>query len=593
MKIPSEFVQQLKGSLNIAEVAGSYMRLQRKGRGLYALCPFHTEKTPSFSVNDQLQIFHCFGCGKSGDVITLVMEMEHLSYADTIRVLADRAGLHIPQADPEEDRRYRNRKTLLSIQEEALRFFEQRLSDPGAEIARAYLHKRQIAPETIRTFCFGYAPDAGFALYRYLRDKGFGDSLLLESGLVKRSERTGNLYDAFRNRLMVPIRDLHGQVMAFGGRILGDGEPKYLNSPETSVYRKGFHLFGLDRALEEIRRRDEAVLVEGYYDMIVPFQEGLRNVVASLGTSLTTSQIQLLGRFTRNVVICFDPDAAGSSAARRSVELFLERDFHCRVATLPGGHDPDTFVLEQGEEAFRDVLRNAAPFLDFLLQKALEAAGSPLTPERTARVLEEVFPFLLKITAETTRADYLARWASRLGVDSDALFRQFNRFAGSRQVSAEQVRQFSAPRISTAEQNLIRYLLALPEMANQLFPDDHVTFDGFPTSNILFQIARMARESGTVDPIQLETQLSEHDLIVLHHIQSKEVGIVSEDEARNCFLAIRGKQIETRRARLNRELQEAERDGNLEKCRALLATKRDLDQEVARLHAGFDSSSTF
>jgi len=408
MRISSQFVQQLKHTLNIVEVAGNFLKLTRKGKNYFALCPFHTEKTPSFSINEQLQSYHCFGCGKGGDVIQLVMELENLTYVEAIHYLADLAHLRVPALDAAEEKRYRDREHLQTVMAEAAKFYQRCLKDPEGSGARDYIDGRKIEPGTVQRFMFGFAPGDGQRLVSYLRGLGIREALAQQAGLSRVSEVTQRSYDLFRSRLIIPIQDMHGRVVAFGGRILGEGEPKYLNSPETPLYQKGYHLFGLGHALKAIRQADRAILVEGYFDMIVPFQAGVENVVASLGTGLTPAQVKLLGRFTRNIVICFDPDTAGANAAFRSVELFLENEFDCRVATLPGGHDPDTFVLEHGADRFREAVDRSLPFLDFQLQHKLQAAGADLSVERKVKILESMFPFLTRIQQEPVRSNYLA-----------------------------------------------------------------------------------------------------------------------------------------------------------------------------------------
>ena len=580
MRIPATFVQELKHSLNLVEVAGAYMRLVRKGRNYFALCPFHTEKTPSFSINEQLQTYHCFGCGKGGDVIRLVMELDNLGYVDAIQFLAERANLKVPYGGDEDEKASQDRKFIYTVTEEAARFFERGLqSDDGAP-AREYLSKRGITLETILTHRLGFAPGDGFHLLSYLRSLGIKDSVIQQAGLAKVSEKSGRHYDTFRDRLMIPILDQHGRVIAFGGRIMGEGEPKYLNSPETPIYQKSYHLFGLHHAAREIRNQDRAVLVEGYFDVIAPHQAGVNNVVASLGTSLTAAQVRLLGRFTRRVAVCFDPDAAGANAALRSVELFLEHEFDCRVAVLPEEHDPDTFVLQKGAEAFRTVLEESKPFLDYLLYQKLRAEKSELTVERKSRIMESLFPFLGRIPQEVVRSSYLFNMAKALQIHPEALFSQFERFQKSRKVETEKLASFSVPTLLPAEMELLNYLFHFPESAAKIFTEAGVTRADFASSKILGSLYELLGEGRTFKPAELEAALTEDERILLHQVVSRDRQLVSETDAVSCLRTMRRKTLERRLDQLTSQLKAAEAANDSGLGRQHMAERKKLLSEL-------------
>jgi DNA primase len=580
MRISSQFVQQLKHTLNIVEVAGNFLKLTRKGKNYFALCPFHTEKTPSFSINEQLQSYHCFGCGKGGDVIQLVMELDNLTYTEAIHFLAEQAHLRVPALDPAEEKKHRDREHLQTVMTEAVKFYQRCLKDPEGATARDYIDRRRIAPETLRDFMFGYAPADGQRLMSYLRGLGIREALAVQAGLARVSEVSQRSYDLFRSRLMIPITDMHSRVMAFGGRILGEGEPKYLNSPETPLYQKGYHLFGLGQALKAIRQADQAVLVEGYFDMIVPYQAGVANVVASLGTGLTQAQVKLLGRFTRNIVICFDPDAAGANAALRSVELFLEHEFDCRVVSLPAGHDPDTFVLEKGADAFREAVAGAFPFLDFQLQHKLQAAGANPSVERKVKILESLFPFLGCIQQEPVRSKYLADWSDRLGIHRDALFNQYNTFARSRKVDRSAVAQYSQPALTPAEAGLIGFVLNFPELAPRIFAGVDVTFEGLAASKILACIAQQTHDGEPFRLAEIEDQLTEEDRKLLHQTMSRTTAVISESEAANCLSSLQRRSMERELERLTRECQAAEQSGDLARCRDILERRKKIINQI-------------
>lgn len=580
MKIPGQFVQELKTSLNIIDVAGGFMRLVKKGKNYFALCPFHGEKTPSFSLNEQLQTYHCFGCGKGGDVIQLVMELEAMTYVEAIQFLAEKANLKVPAADPETEKQTRDKKFIYTVMEEAVRFYQRCLAHEDGRGAREYLDRRKIAPETREKFRLGYAPPNGFHLVSYLRSMGIRDHVMREAGLAKVSERTDQLYDQFRSRLMIPISDLHGRVVAFGGRILGEGEPKYLNSQETPIYHKSHHLFGLNLSVKEIRAADQAILVEGYFDMIVPWQAGVANIVASLGTSLTQPQVKLLGRFTRNVTVSFDPDAAGSTAAYRSVEIFLENDFECRVAILPGGQDPDTCVLTAGADGYRQVLAQAEPFLDYVWRRGVESVQGDFSVKKKVKLMEGMFPFILRLPAEMERSRYLSGMAKKMELDEATLFRQFNHFSRTRKVNEEQLGQAAVPELLPAEKELLQYLFQFPELASRITSGANVTFSGLASSNILQGIEKLVGETGCLKLNELEERLTDSDRVLLHRVHSAATRVVTESEARSCLLTLRRKVLEKRNEEITGRLHAAEAGGDMPLYDRLLDEKKKLREEI-------------
>jgi DNA primase len=581
-KIPAQFVQDLKHTLNIVEVAGQYIRLEKKGSNHFGLCPFHTEKTPSFSVSEQRQLFYCFGCHQKGDVITLVMELEGLSYVEAIQALAEKASMRIPFEDAAEEKDYRDRKFLYTVLEEAAAFYERCLQREDGRTARDYIARRQIEPETVSRFRLGYAPVDGYHLLTYLRSLGIKDQLILDAGLAARSRKTDRLYDQFRQRLMVPILDLHGRIIAFGGRVLGDGEPKYINSRETPVYQKSRHLFGLQLSHRSIREQDEAILVEGYFDMMVPYQAGVTNTVASLGTSLTGLQVKVLGRFTKNVLLCFDPDSAGAAAAHRSVEMFLENDFECRVMVLPKGLDPDSFALEHGREGFQKLIVESLPFLDFMWQRFQAQYAGNLTTKNRIKLLEQMFPFLMKIPRPTERSMQLSRLANRLGLDQPTIFRQFKRYARTQRVDPEKIRIEARSELLEAEKLLLKYLITYPETVSQIFYDFDVTFSGLRSSNILTNVLQQLKSANTFCLQTLESDVPQEDLLLLHKISLDDSRIVSEEDAYNCFSHLRARSLEHEIQLIVTQMRKAEKEGDLERCRTLLQQKKELERKKGK-----------
>ncbi|MFZ3201219.1 MAG: DNA primase, partial [Candidatus Acidiferrales bacterium] len=363
------FAERVKQQADIVRVIGEYVRLKKTGQNFTGLCPFHQEKTPSFSVHPVKQMYYCFGCHEGGDVFKFVMQVDKCEFPEAVRTVAEKCGIPIPrprERSPEERRENQQRGALVEMHREAAAFFARQLHE-GAEgkVATAYLEDRGLDREAMARFGLGFAPSSGDALLRHLKSK-YPEKLLETSGLFSR-DQSGRLYDRFRRRIMFPIANDAGKIIAFGGRAMGDDMPKYMNSPETPVYTKSSVLYHLDRAKEALRQNDFAILVEGYMDAIAVARAGIANVVASCGTSLAEPQIKLLGRFTRRVVVNYDPDAAGQAATERSLALLLEREFDVRVLALPGAADPDKFLKEQGADAYRALLAQAPPYLDYLI----------------------------------------------------------------------------------------------------------------------------------------------------------------------------------------------------------------------------------
>src|SRR6201981_1027259 len=367
------FAERVKQQADILRVIGEYGRLKKSGANFTGLCPFHQEKTPSFAVHPVQQMYHRVGCGAGGDVFKFVMEMEKSSFPEALRTVAEKCGIAIPkprERSPEERRENQQRSALVEMHRETAAFFSRALHDSSeGKVAAAYLEDRGLDREAMKRFGLGFAPSSGDALLRFLKQK-YPEKLLDVSGLISR-DQSGRAYDRFRRRIMFPISNEAGKVIAFGGRAMGDDTPKYMNSPETPIYTKSTVLYHLDRAKEALRQSDFAVLVEGYMDAIAVARAGIANVVASCGTSLAEPQIKLLGRFTKRVIVNYDPDTAGQSATERSISLLLEQDFEVRVLALPPvgdkKADPDLFIRERGAEEYTNFLKNAPPYVDYLI----------------------------------------------------------------------------------------------------------------------------------------------------------------------------------------------------------------------------------
>lgn len=401
MRISEAKIEEIRSSANIVDVISGYVQLRKRGKNFLGLCPFHSEKTPSFTVSEDKQIFHCFGCHTGGNVFKFLMEYEKISFVEAVQELAQELGIPLEFDQQESEEQQTEQEILYDINTETARYFSNNLlnSDEG-EIALNYFQNRKIKPATMRAFGLGYAFNGWDNLLHFLQDKKIDIERALQLGLIGKSQE-GRLYDKFSSRIIFPIFSPNGRVVAFAGRILEnkEGSAKYLNSPESVIYTKGRVLYGLSHAKDEIRRVDKAILVEGYMDLISLYQNGIKNVVAVSGTALTEEQVQLLSRYTKNVVLLFDADTAGIKAAMRSIELLLRRDFEIKIIALPQGEDPDSYVNNYGKERFEELIKSAKNFLEYQ-SEYYESLGMFDDPSKTAEAIRDLVKPLALINDE-------------------------------------------------------------------------------------------------------------------------------------------------------------------------------------------------
>ncbi len=414
--IPDSFIQELKYRSDIETVISTYVGLKRKGRNLSGLCPFHSEKTPSFTVYPENQSFYCFGCGAGGDVVTFVRKIENLEYVEALRLLASRAGMTLPE-DAADDRTARLRGRILEINRTAARFFYDSLYAPAGAAALGYLHNRGLRDNTIRKFGVGYAPAGWDSLLRYLESKGYSREEQ-EAACVITKGKNGSCYDLFRNRVIFPIIDLRGGVIGFGGRALEDRGPKYLNSPDTLVFKKSRNLYAMNFA--KATKRPQLILCEGYMDVISVQQAGFDNAVATLGTSLTAEQARMVSQYTKEVVIAYDSDGAGQAAAKRAINLFDETGVRVRVLAVTGAKDPDEFIKKFGSARFDMLVSGSAGATDYNIGR-LREKHDLLTAEGRVAYLKELSLLLADINNPIERDVYAAKAATEAGVDKAAL----------------------------------------------------------------------------------------------------------------------------------------------------------------------------
>lgn len=417
-----KIISDVKENNELVTVISEYVNLKQRGKTFMGLCPFHSEKTPSFTVSREKQLFHCFGCGAGGDVLTFVMRMENLTFGPALRFLAERAGIPLPevQLSPNMQKRKAERERLYQLNAFAADYYRKVLwGTQTGEKAAAYLETRGISRAAAEKFRLGYAPPQWAALVGLFRKKGIALGEAEKAGLVCGGGE--GFYDRFRDRLLFPITNARGQIVGFGGRLLGDGQPKYLNSPETAVFQKGDSLYGLFQAREGIRRRERVIVMEGYMDVIQAHQQGLDEVVASLGTALTTEQVKLLKRYTDQVYIAYDADAAGEAATIRGLDLLAAAGVNVRVVRLPSGEDPDSLLKKEGVEAFQRFVDESVDLFTFKLAYILEQEEIA-TPDGKARAVQRVFPILSQVKNQIMREAYLKQTATAVGVSETTIY---------------------------------------------------------------------------------------------------------------------------------------------------------------------------
>lgn len=422
MAIPEAFLQELVERNDIVDVVGSYVRLtKRSGSNMFGLCPFHSEKTPSFSVSPDKQIYHCFGCGKGGGVINFIMEIEGLTFPEAAEFLAKRVGMAMPEQ--EDNREAKKRRRMLELNRDAAKFFYSCLSGPGGGPALDYMAKREITPATAKRFGLGYAPDTWDSLMKAMKELGYSEYELFDAGLVRKGKNGGH-YDAFRSRLMFPVIDVRGDVIGFSGRILGDGEPKYMNSPETLVFNKSRNLFGLNLAKKS--KSGHIILAEGNIDVVMMHQAGFDSAVASLGTSLTPEQARLISHYTREVIIAYDSDGAGKKAAQRAIGLLDKLDVKVKVLSMSGAKDPDEYIKTKGADAFRNLLDKSENHIDYRLQTVTDKYDLSVDEQKVA-FLKEASDMVARLPGPVERQVYAIRIAGMAGVSNDVVVQEVER----------------------------------------------------------------------------------------------------------------------------------------------------------------------
>ncbi|MDQ5985379.1 MAG: DNA primase [Syntrophus sp. SKADARSKE-3] len=514
--IPDDTVEEIRSKTDIVSLISGHINLKKAGRNYLGLCPFHKEKTPSFTVSPDKQIYYCFGCGEGGNAVSFVMKSSGMTFPEALRHLAARAGVVIPERaiSPSERETTSVREQLIALNRQTVQYFTKNLFSATGKNAQEYLHRRGLSDEAVKTFRLGYAFDG----WRHLRDflqRGKASLVLAEQAGLLIAKEDGSSYDRFRGRLIFPIDDANGRTIAFGGRLIGDGEPKYLNSPESPVYIKGRNLYGLNVTKEEIRKKGFAVVVEGYFDLISLWNTGVKNVVATLGTALTPDHVTLLRRYTSSAAVVFDPDEAGKKALARSLALFLSGGVHMKAVVLPDGYDPDDFARAFGKEKFEAIVDQAGPAVEYYIDTILGTRGS-LEHERER--LKEAISFIARIDSVVERNLFVRRIAERLGVDEGLLK---NEVASQAKVTANRVseaqempvRKEAPVHIDAVELSLILMMLSYPRKIDQVKQSNVLAY--FVTESLKTlgeNIQKRFAADGSIEPASIIDSLADGEL---------------------------------------------------------------------------------
>jgi len=579
------FAERVKQQADIVRVVGEYVRLKKTGKDFSGLCPFHQEKTPSFTVSPLKQIFYCFGCGKGGDIFDFVMEIDKSPFPEAVRTVAEKCGIAIPrprERSPEERQENQQRSALVEMHREAQTFFAKQIFGTlEGKAARAYLEDRGLDNKAIDRFGIGYAPSDGDALLRFLKQK-YPEKLLVESGMISRGDQGGRLFDRFRRRITFPIANDSGKIVAFGARALGDDQPKYLNSPETPIYSKSNVLYHLDRAKEALRRSDFAVLVEGYMDAIAVARAGISNVVASCGTSLAEPQIKLLSRFTKRVIVNYDPDNAGQAATERSVSLLLEQDFEVRVLALPPvgdkKADPDLFIREKGVEEYTKLLKESPPYVDYLIARARKMDLT--TGEGKRRAVNFLLPYVQKIPNTILRSEWATRIAQQLHLDEPVLRAALSKAATQRHSELKIQPELVGRSAKPVERRLIRMLAEAEGFRRELAQRLQAAqlYHGLETEKVFAALIVASLADEPMQATEVATKLEERDRRILFEILFEETSEPTWEEAVSCVEALQHRQAERELADVQRSI---EANPPVAEMRGLLEKKQDLMRRLA------------
>ena len=560
-------IEQIQSKLDIADIVGSYIPLKRAGRNFKACCPFHHEKTPSFVVSPVKGIYHCFGCGAGGDMISFVMKHESLEFMEALRILADKAGVDL--SDMKGGFRARQAKGsatsgLYRINELAANYYNAVLvGSSKAASSRKYLAQRGLNAESVSLFKIGYSSTEWDSFLKFAKSKGISETVLEKAGLII-SGKNESFYDRFRSRVIFPIFDIRSKIAAFGGRVLDDSLPKYMNSPETEIYVKGRHLYGLNFAMDEIRKKDYAVVVEGYLDLILPFQNGVKNMVATLGTALTIEQIRLIKRLTQNVVIIYDADEAGQAASLRGLDLLVSEGLFVKIVSLPAGMDPDSYVRQHGSDKLLKVIESAQNLFDYKL-KLLLNRFNPAESEDKTKIAAEMLPTIKRIENGVLRSDYIKRLSKTLFISEDALLEELAKVKLDYSYLGEDKTIKHENKIRPAEKMIVSLMMEDPAIAQEvksvLKKEEFISPDMRRIIDVIYQ---MLDANNTPNERKVINQINDENLshIIYESLEETEKLIDREKTLHDCVIRIKRDNMILKKQGLTSLIKKAELEGD-------------------------------
>jgi len=578
--IPENILEDILSRVDIVELISGFLPLKRAGRNFKASCPFHHEKTPSFMVSGDRQIYHCFGCGESGNAFKFLMRFERMEFPEAVQSLAKKAGVTLPEIRKESSSISSLSEQLYKINELAANFYAANLNSASGQQARKYLVNRGINEEAAKLFRLGFACAEWEGLINFLRGKNIALTLMEKAGLILAKE-AGGYHDRFRNRIIFPIVDIKSRVIGFGARVLDENLPKYINSPETAVYTKGRNLYGLNLAKDSVREEDFIAVVEGYLDFITPYTKGFKNLVASLGTALTLEQARLLKRYTRNVVVVYDADAAGEMASLRSLDIFLEEEIDVRVVSLPTGFDPDGFVREKGIAAFKEKVKQANGLFDYKLG-ILKTHHAHKGIEGKAKIACGMLETVSKFKNAVLKSEYVRRLSMELDIREEALLAEIKKVKPD--TNAAYFRELPAERpaqINPTEKLLLKLMLEetalIERIRERLEPAD---FSDARLSKVVSIMFELVEQGKAVEPRILINHLGEEEIsrFICESIFLPQEASLQEKEkmADDCIQRLKNEKLKFRRSELHNRIKTAQGLGNEEELSRLMREFNEL-----------------
>ena len=571
--IPENILEEILSRVDIVEVISAYIPLKRAGRNFKACCPFHQEKTPSFMVSPDRQIYHCFGCGESGNAFKFLMRYERMEFPEAAGTLAKKAGVILPEEQKQSPQTISLLAQVFKANETSAAYYERNLQSLEGSQAKDYLLRRGLTEQSIRLFKVGFAVDRWDSLITHLRSKGIPLSVLEKAGLVL-SKEAGGYYDRFRNRIIFPIFDLKARVLGFGGRVLDSSLPKYVNSPETPVYIKGRNLYGLNWSKDYIRECDSAIVVEGYLDFIMPYQAGAKNIVASLGTALTLEQVRQLKRYTHNVVLVYDGDSAGEMATLRSLDIFIDEEMQVKVATLPKGFDPDSFVRKFGVEKFKGLVDQALNLFEYKLG-VLRERFDHKDIEGKGRICQQMLESIGRLKSAVLKSEYLKKLSQELDIKEDALLEEAKKVKITVPFASQEIKERKKPlAINPTEKMLIMLMLEESSLIEQIRKDlEPADFQDERASRIVSVMFDLTQQGKTVEPRTLINHFGEEEIseVVCETILSEDTTLEKREKLmQDCIRRMKNDKLKVCQQNLHDQIKEAQHLGDEERLRQLM-----------------------